>query len=133
MGHSYSDLLVHVVFSTKDRQPSIRESFRERLYEYMAGLARQEFGVAMKIGGTENHVHALVSFNRDVSVAEAMCKWKSLSSGWIHRTFPEATEFAWQAGYGAFSVSHSNADRVHYIAGQLAHHKSRSRRSSWPF
>ena len=124
MGHTYSSLLVHVVFSTKDRRPVIHDSFRQRLYEYMGGIARGEFGRALVVGGTENHVHALLSFGTTVSVAEAMRKWKSLSSGWVHETFPAEADFAWQEGYGAFSVSRSGADKViRYIEVQAEHHK----------
>lgn len=126
MGHTYANILLHVIFSTKDRQPTIAPSFRQRLYEYMAGIAREEFGRALTIGGTENHVHGLLSIGTSISVGEVMSKWKSLSSGWLHKTFPGAARFAWQAGYGAFSVSHSNVDRVRrYIEGQGEHHRRR--------
>ena len=124
MGHTYASILLHVVFSAKDRQRSIRESFRQRLYEYMAGVARGEFGRALAIGGTEDHIHGLLSIGTDLSVGEVMSKWKSLSSGWVHKTVPAAKGFGWQAGYGAFSVSPSSAPRVvRYIEGQAEHHK----------
>ncbi len=127
MGHTYANLLVHVVFSTKGRRPTIRETFRQRLQEYLAGVARAEFGRALKIGGTENHVHGLLSVSTDTSMGEAMRKWKSLSSGWVHRTFPGARGFAWQSGYGAFSVSQSNAMQVaEYIQNQREHHWRRT-------
>ena len=93
MGHTYSNLLVHVVFGTKDRRPFIHESLRQRLHEYLAGVARHEFGRALAIGGTENHLHGLLSLRTDVSAAEAMRKWKSLSSGWVHKTFPSEQTF----------------------------------------
>ena len=124
MGHTYSNILIHVIFSTKDRALTIGEDIRERLYQYMAGLAREECGRAWKIGGTDNHVHALLSIRADVSISEAMRKWKSLSSGWVHQTFPGHDGFAWQLGYGAFSVSQSNADHVtEYIGKQGEHHR----------
>ncbi|MBE3070696.1 MAG: IS200/IS605 family transposase [Planctomycetes bacterium] len=124
MGHTYASILLHVVFSAKDRQRSIEESFRQRLYEYMAGVARGEFGRALAIGGTADHVHALLSIGTDLSVGEVMGKWKGLSSGWVHKTVPAAKAFGWQAGYAAFSVSPSSAQRVvRYIAGQVEHHK----------
>jgi len=124
VGHTYSSLLVHVVFSTKDRRPVIHDSFRQRLYEYMGGIARGEFGRALSVGGTANHVHGLLSMNAATSVAEAMRKWKILSSGWVHETFPAEADFAWQEGYGAFSVSRSGADKViRYIEAQAEHHK----------
>ncbi len=123
-GHTYSRLLVHVVFQTKGVHARVKPSFRERLYRYMAGIARQEFGRPIEIGGTADHIHALLSLRTDVSVAEAMRKLKSLSSGWVHKTFPDERVFAWQSGYGAFSVSESNAPSVvRYIKSQVEHHK----------
>ena len=124
MSHTYANLLVHVIFSTKDRRPTIRPEFEERLWQYMSGIARKEFGRALKLGGTEDHIHALVSLRTNVSVAEALRKLKSLSSGWVHKAFPEETLFGWQPGYGAFSVSRSNeAAVIRYIENQKAHHK----------
>jgi REP element-mobilizing transposase RayT len=123
MGHTFSNLLIHVIFSTKGRRPLIGESFRQRLYEYIAGIAREEFGKALEIGGTDNHLHALRKIRADVPVADAMRKWKSLSSGWIHKSFP-GTEFEWQEGYSAFSVSESSSEKVvNYIKNQDKHHK----------
>ena len=125
MGHTLSDLLVHVIFSTKDRQPTITADFRPRLYEYMAGVAKKEIGVALRIGGTADHIHGLLAIRPEVSVAEAMRKWKALSSKWIHATFPASRSFGWQAGYGAFTVSRSVAPRViEYIDDQEEHHKT---------
>lgn len=127
MGHTYTNILVHVIFSTKDRAQSLVDDLRPRLYEYMAGIARHEFGRALDIGGTADHVHAVLSLRSDVPVAEAMRKWKSLSSGWIHQTFPQYAMFAWQPGYGAFSVSQSALLNVRaYIARQAEHHRRAS-------
>ncbi len=127
MGHTYSNILLHVVFSTKDRRPFIREDFRERLHEYMAGIVRHEFGMALKIGGTENHIHGLLSIGTDLSIGQIMSKWKSLSSGWLHRTIVDAADFAWQGGYSVFSVSNRNADAViRYISQQAEHHRTRT-------
>lgn len=123
-GHTYSNILLHIIFSTKERRPTIQTAFRDRLFEYLGGIAREEFGRALRVGGTENHVHGLIVLRPSISVSDAMMKWKSLSSGWLHETFPGAGEFGWQNGYGAFSVSESNAKRViQYIDGQAAHHK----------
>jgi len=124
MGHTYSNLLLHVVFGTKERRPIIRDSFRVRLHEYLAGFARKEFGGALAVGGTADHVHGLILLPTDTSVAEAMRNWKSLSSKWVHETFPAETDFAWQEGYAAFSVSRSNVPQVAtYIQRQTEHHK----------
>ena len=123
-GHTYARLLVHVVFGTKDRPAQIKPAFRERLYRYMAGIAKNEFGRVIEIGGTGDHAHVLVSLRTDVSVATAVRKLKSLSSGWVHATFPDEAAFGWQPGYGAFSVSESNAESVvKYIWNQEKHHE----------
>jgi len=74
MGHTDSNVLIHVVFGTKNRTASITPGLRPRLYKYMAGVARNEFGRALEIGGTADHLHGLISLNRDVSVADAMLK-----------------------------------------------------------
>jgi len=125
-GHTYSSILLHVVFSTKERRPLIRDSFQERLYKYMAGIAKKEFGHAIQIGGVEDHIHGLIRLRTDVSVAEAMRKWKSLSSGWVNETIKSTDRFAWQTGYAAFSVSKSNSPTVQrYILNQREHHKKR--------
>jgi len=127
MGHTYSNILIHAVFSTKDRRPTVREEFRDRLYKYLHGIARQEFGKALKVGGTADHVHGLLSLSTAVSVAEAMRKWKSLSSGWVHKTFASEAGFGWQVGYGAFSVSQSRAAEViAYIERQQEYRRTQT-------
>jgi len=127
MGHTYFNLLIHTVFGTKDRHPTIRVSFRTRLHEYLGGIAREEFGRALQIGGAADHVHGLIVLRTDVAVADAMRIWKSLSSGWIHKTFPDEQDFAWQKGYAVFSVSESNAEQVKaYIANQESHHRKQT-------
>ncbi|HUU93459.1 MAG TPA: IS200/IS605 family transposase [Phycisphaerae bacterium] len=124
MGHTYSNLLFHVVFGTKERRPLIHDSFRERLHQYMSGMARNEFRGALAIGGTNNHLHGLIVLPTSISVAEAMRKWKGLSSKWLHETFPSERDFGWQDGYGAFTVSKSNVPEVAaYIERQAEHHK----------
>ena len=124
MGHTYVSVHLHVVFGTRERQRIIGEDWRQRLHKYMAGVARQEFGRAIAVGGTEDHVHGLLSVGTDLSIGEVMSKWKSLSSGWVHKTFPAAAGFGWQVGYGVFSVSQSNVDKVvRYIENQVEHHR----------
>jgi REP element-mobilizing transposase RayT len=127
MGHTFSNILIHAVFSTKNREPLIREAFRERLYQYMCGIAQNEFGRVLRIGGMADHIHGLLFVNPSISVSDAIGKWKSLSSGWVNRELPEFAPFYWQAGYGAFSVSESRkADVIEYIDNQEAHHRGRS-------
>jgi REP element-mobilizing transposase RayT len=127
MGHSYTCTLLHFIFGTKRRRSSIEESFRARLHDYLGGVARREIGRSLIVGGTTDHVHILASLRTDVSAADAMRKLKALSSRWVHQSFENARDFAWQTGYGVFSVSRSNADAVTaYIARQAEHHKHRT-------
>ncbi|MCE5325731.1 MAG: transposase [Planctomycetaceae bacterium] len=126
-GHTFSHHVLHVIFSTKQRRPLIRPDWRTRLYEYLCGIARQEFGCAMAVGGTDNHIHGLLSIRTDIAIADALRKWKSLSSRWIHETYPAERLFAWQAGYGSFGVSSSNEEKVKaYILDQERHHHTRT-------
>jgi putative transposase len=127
MAHSKSHILIHTIFSTKNRRPLILPEFRDRLFAYMAGVASGEFGHAVRIGGTMDHVHGLYLIRNDVSAAEAMRKVKCLSSRWLHKTYTIARDFAWQEGYGAFSVSKSHSKAVvKYIDGQFHHHEKRT-------
>ena len=124
MAQTFAHLLNHVIFSTKERRPSLKPEIRPRLFSYMGGIIRDLGGKALIIDGTSDHLHLLVSMPATVSVAEMMRIVKGKSSGWVREQFPSRGSFAWQAGYGAFSVSHSHIDTVtKYIAGQEEHHK----------
>jgi REP element-mobilizing transposase RayT len=124
---SFGSLHFHLVFSTKNRQPLIDAELRTRLYEYIGGILRAEKLVLLAAGGMPDHVHLLVSLSRESSIAETLQLVKANSSKWIHTTFPERQHFAWQAGYGAFSVSFSSiADVKNYIARQAEHHRVRT-------
>jgi REP element-mobilizing transposase RayT len=124
MAHTYTNLLTHIVFSTKDRHPMLIPELRTRLFPYLGGIIRQLHGTALSIGGPDDHVHLLVKLHPSISVASVLDKLKSSSSGWIHRKWPERWSFAWQEGYGAFSVSPSHLPAVmKYIAGQEEHHR----------
>ena len=123
MANTFTNLLFHIVFSTKHRAPFIREPLRERLYGYMGGILREEGGILLEIGGIPDHVHLLARLKADCSVAEAVRTIKSGSSKWVHQTFPERADFAWQTGYAAFSVSESQVGAVRrYIKNQEEHH-----------
>ena len=111
-----------MVFSTKDREPLIVPEVKPELLRYLGGLAGKLKGKAYLVNGTKDHVHMLVSLPPVVSIAEALRFIKSNSSGWMHNKWPK-TPFAWQLGYGAFSVSKSNVPAVlKYIAKQEEHH-----------
>jgi putative transposase len=112
MSDTFTNLLVHIVFSTKHRTPLIQEPLRERLYEYLGGILRQKGGILLEIGGMPDHLHLLARIKADCSVAEIVGTIKSSSSKWVHPTFPQLEEFKWQVGYAAFSVSESQVSAV---------------------
>lgn len=127
MPQSLASLNFHLVFSTKNREAWIDSDLQPRLFEYIGGILRAERSVLLAAGGMPDHVHLLVSLSRELSIAETVRIIKSNSSKWIHETFPERQRFAWQAGYGAFSVSYSNlADVKSYIGRQADHHRQRT-------
>jgi len=124
MPGTYSQILLHIVFSTKQREPWITSEVAERLYSYMGGIVRAEKGVLYDIGGIEDHVHMYLRWRTDESVSNLMRTVKARSSKWVHDTFPTLGPFAWQEGYSVFSVSKSKEEVVkRYIEGQAAHHK----------
>ena len=124
MPGTYSQILLHVVFSTKHREPWISAEIAERLYAYIGGIVRAEKGVLYDIGGIEDHVHLYLRWRTDESVSTLMRTVKARSSKWVHDTFPHLGAFVWQEGYSVFSVSKSQEDGVkRYIAGQAEHHK----------
>jgi REP element-mobilizing transposase RayT len=127
MPHSYTNLLFHIVFSTKDRRPLIDTSLEVRLFPYFGGIVRQLGGRLFAVNGDDDHVHMLAEMPASISVAETVGKVKGNSSHWIHDSFATRSEFAWQRGYAAFSVSESNASAVaRYIERQKVHHRKRS-------
>lgn len=127
MSHSYSNCLIHYVFSTKDRRKLIVPAWRDRLFAYIGGIARENSIKALAVGGTDDHAHVLASLPSTMSVAKAIQLLKGGSSKWVHDAFPEATTFAWQEGYGAFGIGVSAVqDTIGYIARQEDHHLTRT-------
>jgi REP element-mobilizing transposase RayT len=123
MATTFTNLLYHVVFSTKDRVPLIHKGLQERLYEYMGGIIRGEGGVLIEIGGVADHVHLLTKLKADTAVAVLLRLLKSNSSKWVNDERLIAGRFGWQTGYPAFTVSESQASRVrNYIRTQESHH-----------
>lgn len=132
MSNSYHSVLLHVVFSTKHRAPLLSAVVRSRLFPYLGGIARENGMKALAIGGVVDHVHLLLSMNRELSTAAALRLLKGPSSKWIHETFPALSTFAWQEGYGAFSVGVSQSDTTaRYIATQEEHHRKASFREEY--
>ena len=130
--HSFTSCLIHCVWSTKDRESSLNHQLRDRLWPYLGGIAKQNKMKALAIGGTGDHVHILISLPSILSVAKAVQLLKGNSSKWIRETFPTLRSFAWQEGYGAFSIGVSGIDATaSYIRDQAAHHRTRSFRDEF--
>jgi REP-associated tyrosine transposase len=124
MSHTFTNLLTHVLFSTKDRRRSIVPEIKAQLHAYMGGIVRELKGNPLTINGVSDHVHLLVQFPPTLALSEAMGVLKANSSGWVNETFPRRQKFAWQTGYTGFSVSQSNASAViEYISRQEEHHQ----------
>lgn len=127
MPGTYTKLIYHIVFSTKGRARLITPDLQPRLITYLGGIVRSEKGVAYEIGGTQDHVHLLVRWRTDVSLADLLRAMKSRSSLWVHQTFPQHSAFRWQEGYAAFTVSQSQSETVtDYIRNQPIHHQKKS-------
>ena len=124
MSHTFTDLLVHVVFSTSDRAPFLSDSIRADVHAYIGGILRELRSTPIAIGGTYDHVHFLVCLPAELAVADCLRVVKTNSSRWLKERWPERRAFAWQQGYGAFSVSESGrAAVIHYIQDQARHHQ----------
>jgi len=120
-------LLYHIVFSTKRREPMITPALREELYLYIAGIVRGQNGLLLEIGGMADHLHIVVQFGPDVSVSAIVRLVKANSSKWTNERPGQAGRFAWQRGYGAFTVSLSQINAVRrYVRGQEEHHRQRT-------
>jgi putative transposase len=115
---------VHLIFSTKNREPVLIPEIRTELQSYLAGVLREEGCPTLQVGGVADHVHLLFGLSRTRTVAQVVEQVKTSSSKWIKPRSAAFAEFHWQAGYGAFSVSQSNAGAVaQYIRSQEEHHR----------
>ena len=124
MGHSFTNLLYHIVFGTKQREPWLDDNLRPALHGELGSILKKEGGIPLIINGMPEHVHILAKLRADHRVSEILSDLKSRTSGWIHRTREDLAHFAWQTGYGAFTVSQSQLDVVRrYIENQEEHHR----------
>src|SRR5437667_12307529 len=129
MSQSFTNLLYHIIFSTKDRRPLITLDYQPRLYDYIGGIIRGTGGISLGINGVEDHVHVLAKLRPDRALSDVLRDLKANASGWMHDIFPDLKHFSWQRGYGAFTVSQSNVEEVRlYIAHQQEHIKRLSLR-----
>jgi REP element-mobilizing transposase RayT len=125
MAQSLAQILVHTVFSTKDRRPFLRDpALRQELHAYLGGILRHLECPPLIVGGVEDHVHMLSSLSRTLSGAEMVKEVKRASSLWIKEKASDLQDFAWQGGYGMFSIGFSQVEQVRrYIARQADHHR----------
>lgn len=124
MENTYTNLLAHIIFSTKDRAPLIDAELKPKLFGYLGGIAREMKATALIIDGTKDHVHMLIGLPPSLSISDLLRVLKTNSSKWVHEKWTAKRAFGWQAGYGAFSVSQSNVAVVsEYIARQKEHHR----------
>ena len=127
MAGKHLSLLVHLVWSTANREPWITKEWRSRLFGYVGGVLRHDNIKLIEAGGMDDHVHLYTSLPSTISIAKLVNSVKSNSSHWVHETFPNRRGFAWQKGYGAFSVSKSSESQVlEYIRGQETHHRKKT-------
>ena len=123
MSHTYTNLLTYLIFSTKDRAPPITAPLHDDLLAYMGGIVREIGGALRAANARPDHVHLLCSLPTTIATSDALRLVKTNSSRWVHREWRLAG-FDWQAGYGAFSVSHSLLPTVtRYIGDQEKHHR----------
>jgi REP element-mobilizing transposase RayT len=127
MTHSFTHLLYHLVFATKERRGCLDSDIRPRLFAFLAQRLREDRGIPLAINGMPEHAHVLVQLRPDKALSDVVRGLKADSSRWLKTTFPELGGFAWQTGYAAFTVSISQADRVRvYIENQEEHHRDRT-------
>ncbi len=125
MPQSLSAVYIHLIFSTKERRPLLRDkNVREALHSYLGGISKQLECPPIRIGGVEDHVHVLARLGRTLALTDWVKELKRVSNLWLKEQGPDYSDFQWQGGYAAFSVSQSNLDQVkEYIANQEEHHR----------
>jgi len=124
MPQSLAKIVVHIVFSTKNREPFLPATIRKGLFAYIVGILDSLGCPTLAIGGTEDHIHVLTVMSKIITLSGMLKEMKGGSSRWLNEQAATETHFAWQAGYGAFSVSESQIVKVaDYIARQEEHHR----------
>ena len=132
MSQSLCKIYLHIIFHVKTTSPLVEKRDLEQLHKYIGGLVNSTGCQVLRVGGTENHVHALVKFSKTETVSHVVEEMKRNSSRWIKTISPKYEKFSWQGGYAAFSVSQSQVETVvAYIGNQLEHHKKQSFRDEY--
>lgn len=128
MPQSLSEIYLHIIYSTKDRQPVIHDrEIRDRLHAYLAGACNNLNCPSFRIGGVEDHVHIGCRLGKSIAVMELIKELKRESSQWMKLQSPDLADFFWQRGYAAFSVSPNRVPALtHYIVNQEEHHRTES-------
>ena len=127
MAGKYLSLLVHFTWSTAGREPWLETGMRDDLYSYIGGIMNNKNAKLLSAGGMFDHIHLYASMPSTISIADFVNAVKSNSSRWIHESYARLRKFAWQEGYGAFSVSKSEESKVvRYILNQENHHRKRT-------
>ncbi len=127
MAHTYGSYLYHFLYSTRNRQKAIETEWMERVWEYMGGIAHENGMRSICTGGTENHCHNLFMLPPAMAPAKGIQLIKAGSSKWINETFKRRSEFAWQEGYGVFTIGFSQVDdTVRYIRNQREYHRKKT-------
>lgn len=127
MASSFTNLLYHVVFSTRHRQPLITPSLQPDLYAYIGGIVRNHEGILLEAGGIADHIHLLAKLSPKLAVVDVLRDLKAGSSKWVNERSESSLRFEWQTGYAAFTVSCSQVETVRrYLQNQEEHHRTRS-------
>ncbi|MBN1516565.1 IS200/IS605 family transposase [Candidatus Sumerlaeota bacterium] len=127
MPQSLSLVIVHLIFSTKDRKPFLDATIRESTHAYLASVARNAGCECYRVDGVEDHVHFAIRLSRTITIADLVEKLKTASSKWIKTQGGHLSEFAWQRGYGCFSIGPNDlAALMNYIDRQQEHHEKRT-------
>ena len=125
MSQSLAKLYVHLVFSTKHREPLLLSPLREKMHAYLATVLKNQDSPAVKVGGTGDHIHILFRLSKNVSLAKIVEEIKTSSSKWVKTLGKGLAHFHWQSGYGAFSIGREEVDAVaEYIAQQETDHRA---------
>jgi putative transposase len=127
MPQSLSLVIIHVIFSTKERHPFLNPETRPKLHAYLATVARNLGCEAYRVGGVADHVHLAIRLSRTFTLADLVQELKTASSKWVKTQSPGLAAFAWQRGYGCFSVGPSDLEPLRaYIDDQEKHHETRT-------
>ena len=127
MSSTHTNLLFHIIYSTKYRRNLITRDVQERLYEYVGGIIREQKGKLIEIGGMPDHIHVLARLSPTLAISDVLRVTKANSSRWFNETFQPRRPFSWQRGFGAFSASESSLEQIQ----SYGHHRKMSFRDEY--